>query len=270
MKKYGITELARLFDISTEAIRKYEAKGVIHSKRNAQNSFREYDTWDIAALLHARKYKQMGFSVSQTARLLNDMDMPSAISDLDQRCGELAAEIEEKQNLIHQLNEWRDELQDLQDQHCKYRIEYRPELVVCQLFDGFALSENTDYIDRVKEWMGYLPYSFLAVRYKKEDLREQNSMREGGICIAQEDRQRMCLTELPFTHLIPRRLCVSTMFPGRYDAPLGHKDFAAVMEFMEQNGYILTGDVVAKVFFSKKQDGRYTFYHKVWFPIDTL
>ena len=75
MDRYGITEIAHLLGISTEALRKYEEKGILTSFRNDDTNYREYSASEFSTLLQARAYKQLGFSLKETASLLNDSEL---------------------------------------------------------------------------------------------------------------------------------------------------------------------------------------------------
>lgn len=169
MKRYGITELARLFGITPEAIRKYEAKGVLESRRNEQNSFREYDSWDISTLLHARKYTQAGFSVSQAAGLLNSSGVDGLLRQFERRSQELAEEIVYRQKLMKSLGHWERELREYQDQSVFYRFETRPETVFCQLYDDSDLTANQGHLEDCKRWMKHLPFASLGLIMKSEN-----------------------------------------------------------------------------------------------------
>ena len=67
-----IGEVAELLGITPSAIRKYEEKGILKSRRQTGNDYRQYDVHDIAKLIRARMYKNMGFSITETAGILND------------------------------------------------------------------------------------------------------------------------------------------------------------------------------------------------------
>ena len=270
MKRYGITELARLFGITPEAIRKYEAKGVLESRRNEQNSFREYDSWDISTLLHARKYTQAGFSVSQAAGLLNSSSVDGLLRQFERRSQELAGEIVYRQKLMKSLGHWERELREYQDQSVPYRFETRPETVFCQLYDDSDLTANQGHLEDCKRWMKHLPFASLGLIMKKEDVLSGSDALSTGMCAFQKDLDWLGLSGLPHQATLKERLCVTAMLVGSYRQPIKPRDFKPVFDFMEQQGCFLSGDVFLRVFLSRKEDGEYHFYHKAWFPIDLV
>ncbi len=69
--KYKINEVAKLLNISDEAIRYYESKGIIDPERSETSGYRLYSGWEIHMLIRARSYRKLGFTLSETAKLLN-------------------------------------------------------------------------------------------------------------------------------------------------------------------------------------------------------
>ena len=64
MKKYSINQMSKLFNISTQTIRFYERKGLLHPSRNHDNNYREYDAKDIHELYYVLKYNRLGMKIA--------------------------------------------------------------------------------------------------------------------------------------------------------------------------------------------------------------
>ena len=73
--KYKIGEVSRLPGISSEGLRLYERNGVISSEKDSDNGYRYYRHLDISALIRSRTYRNYGFSMKETAQLLNMADL---------------------------------------------------------------------------------------------------------------------------------------------------------------------------------------------------
>lgn len=69
--KYSIGKMAKLLDISSEAIRYYENKGIILPLRDENSGYRYYNTWDLHMLLYARYCQSYGFSLDEVADLFH-------------------------------------------------------------------------------------------------------------------------------------------------------------------------------------------------------
>ncbi|MDO4548001.1 MAG: MerR family transcriptional regulator [Clostridia bacterium] len=260
MQKYGITEIARLLKISPQALRKYEKKGIIAAERNPDNSFRKYSTWEASTLLLARGYRQMGFSLDETAGLLHDADSKDYKKAIENRQAQLAREIVFRQRIIDHLDHRRREVQEHEDLVGRYIVQTRPAFRVQQIYDGLAFSKNADNRARASKWSEHLYLACLFLQYKREGLRV-------GLGIEEHlaDAEPFC--HLPYTSRVPACLCVTTAIVGTQRNPMDEKDFVGALRFLRENGYSRTGDVTAKVVYSAKIKGMYHSYHKVWFPI---
>lgn len=269
MKKYGITELARLFGISSEAIRKYEKKGVLNIGRNDQNQYRQYDIWDISALFHVRKYTQMGFGVTKTADLMNTTDIDLTIEEIRQRQRELTEEIIYRQKVMARLDEYERELSDYQElQRHPYRVEYLPEIAFCKLYDEFSLADDQTILKQAREWMHQLPFAFLGIISKRKDILAKKERFTTGICVLEKDLQSMQGMPIASQIILEPRLCVTTYLSGRYCEPVSTENFTNALVDLQKQGYSLTGDVFSKLCIPQKNGTEYCFHHKVWFPVD--
>ena len=77
--RYSISELARIFDISTRAIRFYEEKGLLSPRRSGGNR-RLYGKRDRARLKLILRGKRFGYSLEQIAEMIGmaEVDLDEA------------------------------------------------------------------------------------------------------------------------------------------------------------------------------------------------
>jgi DNA-binding transcriptional MerR regulator len=71
-KTYGITELAREFDVTTRSVRFYEDQGLLHPARRGQT--RIFSSTDRVRLKLILRGKRMGFSLAETKELFDLWD----------------------------------------------------------------------------------------------------------------------------------------------------------------------------------------------------
>ncbi|WDV46815.1 MerR family transcriptional regulator [Clostridiaceae bacterium M8S5] len=70
-KRYLISEIAKMFNITTNKLRFYEKKGVITSSRDDENNYRYYTNDDLLKIQLILIYRQIGFSINDIKKLLN-------------------------------------------------------------------------------------------------------------------------------------------------------------------------------------------------------
>ena len=62
--RYPIGRISKLLGLSTETIRTYERKGIVHPQKN-ENGYRTFHVLDIGTLLRCRSYSCFGLSLSE-------------------------------------------------------------------------------------------------------------------------------------------------------------------------------------------------------------
>lgn len=108
---FGISELAKEFDLTTRAIRFYEDMGLLQPQREgASGRVRVYSSRDRARLMLTLRAKRMGLSLTEARELLDMYDGPQDTapqlrrllellgrqrSDLESRIDEMQASLDE-------------------------------------------------------------------------------------------------------------------------------------------------------------------------------
>lgn len=91
---YGIHELAIMFGMSTEAIRKYEGKRVIEALRDDQNRYRRYTACEFYDLLYARIFRAAGFHLDQTQKMRTTLYPAVILAEIEKHRGEMLSKLE--------------------------------------------------------------------------------------------------------------------------------------------------------------------------------
>ncbi|HIZ79845.1 MAG TPA: MerR family transcriptional regulator [Candidatus Lachnoclostridium stercorigallinarum] len=84
-KTYTIGEMARMLGVTAETIRYYERKNIIRPIHNEESGYRYYTTWDLHMIIRARCYLGFGFTIEQTADILESSEKTAGKPDADQR-----------------------------------------------------------------------------------------------------------------------------------------------------------------------------------------
>lgn len=65
--------MARAFDLSDEALRYYEKKGLVTPERNAQNGYRTFSRTDIQRIANIKRYQNQGFTLEEISAIYSGM-----------------------------------------------------------------------------------------------------------------------------------------------------------------------------------------------------
>lgn len=149
--KYRISEIARLFGVSTETIRYYEKVGLIKGVRDRDNNYRYYDNWDIFDLGNYITYKNFNFTFEETKKVLNSANSDALCGMLDSKIGELNEKIAREKILL----EWmRLRLQDIRNTSLnlgRIVIQEYPEMRLTEMFQTSGDQMNVNILDNINQ-----------------------------------------------------------------------------------------------------------------------
>nr|WP_029422699.1 MerR family DNA-binding transcriptional regulator [Alicyclobacillus macrosporangiidus] len=124
-RRYTITELTQMFDVTPRTLRYYEEVGLLQpERRGAQRLYTDRDRVRIQLILRGRR---LGFSLPEIAGMLELYDAdPTEITQLrdvlrrgDRKLAEIDQQIRELQAIREELLELRDRLQRTLDEKLK-------------------------------------------------------------------------------------------------------------------------------------------------------
>ncbi|MCI9417539.1 MAG: MerR family transcriptional regulator [Eubacterium sp.] len=94
----NIKEVELLTQISKQNIRFYEKKGLLHPKRNEENSYREYSPEDVERLKQIKIFRKLDVSLENIQKILDGEDMNTILKEhlhlLEEKQNELDAAIQ--------------------------------------------------------------------------------------------------------------------------------------------------------------------------------
>lgn len=80
-----VSDLAKLLGLSNQTLHYYENKKILNPKRDIMNSYRYYDAADLSLLGSIKKYRNAGFSLSETMMLCHNSDELDIISQYNKQ-----------------------------------------------------------------------------------------------------------------------------------------------------------------------------------------
>lgn len=154
LRRYSIGDFAKKAGVSTHFLKFYEEKGILHPKVQ-ENGYRHYDIRDASLVLECRRMKNMGLSVKEIEKAINDCSPQEAEQALAGQEKVLVAALREQQ--MH--------LQGLQNLRAALRFCAQKEWSVRTVPDVWFLphTRNDEFIqddsiyDQLPEWLNWMP-----------------------------------------------------------------------------------------------------------------
>ena len=76
---HSTKDLCDLFQIGRETLRHYERLGLLNPHINPDNGYREYEYWDVGALIDILKLRSEGLSLAETKEVMYNQDYSTSV-----------------------------------------------------------------------------------------------------------------------------------------------------------------------------------------------
>lgn len=111
MSKYKIGQLSKTMGVSTHLLKHYEKFQLVEPMKNSDTNYRYYDLRQCGRIIEAKKFRNLGFSIKDTAGLLNEYTndqlntaLMTKVDELEEQIKELQKQHELGQELIEDSN----------------------------------------------------------------------------------------------------------------------------------------------------------------------
>lgn len=261
--KYNTNDLSKILNVSTNTIRRYEEKGFLHAVRNENNGYREFDNTDVERLMYINKYRRIGFSQeditaifaenmnSRKQRFENKMQ---AIDNEIARLTSLKHMLKDDMQLLYRINDYGDSIKvgnSASMYYLLYQIKGNVDL-------GKKQTEAVhDMLQKTQEY----EYMYL---FERDDYMNQRMLYSEGIVVNKVLSQKygICTEEPVLFHestkclmrviRVPLNLNDNTLME---EAEIKTVLFKQFLEHINENEYVLSGDVIGIKLGLSKEDG---------------
>lgn len=153
-QNYAIGDFAKKAGVSTHFLKFYEEKGILHP-RVQENGYRYYDIRDASLVLECFRMKNMGLSVRQIEKGINDCTEQEVAEMLQQRENVLQSQLHEQQMHLLGLQNLRVALRLCEQGEWSVRtvpdVWYLPHTI------GKEFVQDSRIYDQLPQWLDWMP-----------------------------------------------------------------------------------------------------------------
>ena len=154
IRKYPIGTFARMAGVSTHFLKFYEEKGILHPVVQ-DNGYRTYDIRDASLVLECRRMKNMGLSVKEIEKAINDSTPAETEQLLAQQQNVLEEQLWQQQMHLQGLQNLRAALRFCQQQ--EWSVRTAPDVwFLPHTMDREFLQEEGIY-RQLPQWLEWMP-----------------------------------------------------------------------------------------------------------------
>jgi DNA-binding transcriptional MerR regulator len=211
--KYKISDLSKIFNLSTNAIRKYEQNGHIVPERDEENGYRWYTDEDVSRLSLIRLYVKNGFSHEEISELLNS-NVEEILKKSEERLAEMDSELERLTALRHRVEDNVVLLRRV-DEFRSGSIEKDAVPVYYVLYkDGESLLTEPDGLQTLHTYMYSAPETTLIYIFRKDDILNNTGVYAEGCSVKEKHVKGLNLPVNKYTVYYPSCKAVHILIEG--------------------------------------------------------
>ena len=262
-KEIGIFELAELFGVTSEALRKYEAKRIIQPFRD-ERGYRKFHSWDLTKIICARRMRQEGFPLSDIAHSMQSAEMQQRLDMMEAMQKELMQEILYRKKLITWLSAQKDELIRMENQGDRCVVERQPALHCCVYMAGDTLvNKEGEEREQLKRWLEELPFCNICyigkLRYDMVSC----------LVLSEDEKKAYGLEHLKPDFIIPEQFYVACQSTAEHSDKHDTSDVSILeaRERAQEMGFSLGDYVVARMVSYVQNEEMFQSINRMFFPI---
>lgn len=185
-QNYAIGDFAKKAGVSTHFLKFYEEKGILHP-RVQENGYRYYDIRDASLVLECFRMKNMGLSVRQIEKGINDCTEQEVAEMLQQRENVLQSQLHEQQMHLQGLQNLRVALRLCEQGEWSVRtvpdVWYLPHTI------GKEFVQDSRIYDQLPQWLDWMPVVTSAQIVRGNDAHAERM--EWGLGLEQAEAEQL-------------------------------------------------------------------------------
>lgn len=266
--KYKIGDVAKILGISPDLLRYYQKKGVVTPTMGENNNYRYYDAWDINFLIDCLWFKNFGFGIEQTAKLVSQMDFDGILSDMEQKQTEIRESIRHQQMLLDRADQYFTAMHQVRQMVGQCNLVYAPECY------RFLNRHNREYEnipelqDVSHRWLQYMPFVSRCFEIEQKDLQEKNDNYAWGFAMGMDFVEKLQVPLDPPVKHLPSVPSVHTAFTSSGKTGFSPRHLRHAMDYVRSLGLTVSGNVRGTLVCSAAEGDHLTGYFEVWIPVE--
>lgn len=263
-KIYKTGQLSDILGLSRDALRYYQEKGIVNPKRKEENDYREFDLYDIYALMVTDFYKKRGLSVKEVKELQSGSEIDELKGLLNKKAKDMEEVIQNQINTLNKIKETAEFCSQIEKNLNQYSFRSLPLCEKIAEFSDFnAFNEyhtflkninlqEEDILSKVMRAVSFNETGYLNSKMYIVEKADDNHKKAGG-------------TYLEFSK------CIYTIIEdGRYNNEEDH-----IMEYLfktgtkwaEEQGVKLKGTAFAQTRLILYSDNKERVFLEIYIPV---
>lgn len=260
-----------MIGVTTEAIRFYEKKGILRNVRDDSSSYRFYTAEDIHMLLKSRVYSQLGLSLNEIAKLLeNDPeDVAPFLGTIEKQRAALKKQLELDMRRLERVDDLEQFFHRISSQSHEQKFELciQEGIYFLNNPDQGAKAPSAFVQSEFQKWANNAFFIFPAGRFSFENIQNWQYQMEWGIGVNEKYAAFLGIQQNDVVRYYPPRKCLHTILPITSFDQLKYSQIHSLLREAQNAHYELAGDITTYSILMTKSDNEYHSWHGIYIPV---
>jgi Predicted transcriptional regulators len=270
--KYKISEVSKILNIPVDTLRYLETKDIVKPSKDHNNNYRFYEAWDINFLTEFKKFRSFDFSVSEVKEILHSDNLKSFTEKINGR-QEYFEEKMKYYTLLKQKNEeYIKSLSNIKDNLWECSVTQHPDIYYFthRFNDKYETKDRFEGLFEV--WLDYFPFIETIVEMQLDKIINRNSNNDykWGFSIRKDYADAFNIPLNDKVNHIESIESVYTVICAGDKGSFSLKLLDKAIEFIQNNGYQLAGNVIGNLLARVHEPNGYCRYIEVWLPVKKI
>lgn len=267
--KLKIGEISKLTGFSTSGIRFFEKAGVISPARGENAKYREFSLEDLQRLLICHKFRECGFSLEESVKMLQHADAYELRRHIVKQADCTKRHLAEKQALLEYLNQQIHDIDHMVENESCCQIIQMPALYWLKLWQPGDRDEDLIPFPQMYEWLERGPFADSCLLIPPDAfLRAEGELEtRWGTAIDERYAELLNFTPLPAPKYFPACESVRTVISPTNKLTVPAEQLQDIREFIKNSHLQVTGYALSRFFYSRITEGHLMRYDHLWVPI---
>lgn len=272
--KYKISDLAKLLNVSTNTVRRYEDKGYIHAVRDTHSGYRYYGEEDIFGIMNTRLLRKYGFSHEELDGM-RKFGIGQTIEAYEKRVQAMDEQIAYMTYVQHRIKDDLLLLKKAEQPGAVYEKDCVEQVYVLYQ-SGECLLKEPGRLEKIQEFLYHSPEVQHIYIIRKEDFDRGQFTINIGWAVKDIHMEKYHMTENEYTERYVQRKSVMgiSRIPFVREAvsnlsteQLKEMFMGEHLRYIREHGLSVSGDIVGIVITRAVEDGSELLYLLVSVPV---
>lgn len=269
MSKYKIKEFTNEMGITVDLAKHYEHYGVIQPEVDKYTNYRYYGIEQGEQVIISKQFRNLGFSIKDTADLIKSSNLNSITSILKMKSDEI-------KNNILLLNLYLEKLeyvtrmsQKFKNSDSSWEIQKSPGIYFLKQTENKTFSQDNITKKRVKNWLNLLPVTFQVLKIHHESINSRSDLLYNwGIGIHEYNADQLNIDiSQPVQYIKPQRVLIYYLNFVCGEG-MNIKQFEKIIDLSNKLNLKVSGDILCECIIVSNEHNKPQRHFAVYMPVE--